>query len=50
MNLPNASKMKLFQSPEDYEMALNVLRDIAETLASPKLTQGRPKEVTVLLS
>lgn len=41
---------RLEKSSEDFEMAINVLRDITETLASPKLTQGKPKEVTVLLS
>jgi len=41
---------RLEKSSEDFELALSVLRDITETLASPKLTQGKPKEVTVLLS
>ena len=41
---------RLEKSSEDFELALSVLRDITETLASPKLIQGKPKEVTVLLS
>jgi|SRR5687768_4262538 len=38
------------ESPEDFEMALNVLEDVIEGLASPQATVGKPKEVTVLLA
>ena len=37
-------------SPEDFQMALYVLEDVIEGLASPEFTQGKPKDVTVLLS
>ena len=44
----NSDRLK--ESPKDFETALYVLQDITETIASPELTVGRPKELTVLLT
>lgn len=44
----NSDRLK--ESPKDFETALYVLQDITETIASPEFTQGRPKDVAVLLS
>jgi hypothetical protein len=43
---PDAAELKE-DSPEDYEISLSILRDIAESLADPAATSGRPKAVCI---
>jgi hypothetical protein len=45
---PNARVMA-DAAPSDFEMALNVLADVASLLADPRATVDKPKEVTVLV-
>lgn len=45
---PNARAMASAASP-DFEMALNVLTDVATSLANPHATRGKPKELTVII-
>jgi hypothetical protein len=44
----NSDRLKV--SPINYDIALDVFRDITESIASEELTVGRPKEVNVLLA
>ncbi|MGH9883567.1 MAG: barstar family protein [Pyrinomonadaceae bacterium] len=41
---------RMFDSPEDFEMAVNVVQDVVTTLADPDAANGRPNEVNVLIS
>jgi hypothetical protein len=36
-------------APDEHQVALEVLADIAETLADPKFTGGKPKRVKIVL-
>lgn len=45
---PNA-RVLADSAPSDFEMALNVLTDVASLLADPRATVDKPKEVTVLV-
>ncbi len=45
---PNARTMAS-TAALDFEMALNVLADVANLLANPRATIGKPKEVTVVV-
>jgi len=45
---PNARTMARAAS-SDFEMALNVLTDVASLLADPRATAGKPKEVALVV-
>ena len=45
---PKAGTMSS-SSPSDFEIALSVLTDVANLLADPRATVGKPKEVAVLV-
>jgi hypothetical protein len=45
---PNSTTMRR-SAADDYDLAWNILADVAATLADPKATNGNPKEVTILL-
>lgn len=44
----NSNRLK--ESPIDLDIAVDIFRDITESIASIELTDGNPKEVTVLLT
>jgi len=45
---PNARVMT-YTASADFELALNVLEDVATSLSDPVLTSGNPKEVAVVV-
>jgi Barstar (barnase inhibitor) len=45
---PNAAAM-IPASRMEYDQALMVLADVATSLADPKLTQGKPKQVSIIV-
>jgi hypothetical protein len=45
---PNAAAM-IPASRMEYDQALTVLADVATSLADPKLTQGKPKQVSIIV-
>jgi hypothetical protein len=45
---PNAQAMASSAS-SDFDVVLNVLADIVSSLADPRMTRNRPKEVTVMV-
>jgi len=45
---PNARVMASM-APSDFEIALNVLKDITILLADPHTTNGKPKRITVIV-
>ncbi len=45
---PNSAEMAK-SSARDFEMALNVLKDVAVSLADREITNGHPKEIRVIV-